>query len=249
MRQHPSTAGADVTPRFLTHLRLRHDPAAGALAPLLAADGAGDAPRRGHHLIWSLFADRKNRQRDFLWTTTGPGAFTTLSARPPDDRHNLFRIESSGPFVPAIAAGDRLSFRLHANPVVSQPRERKPHRMCKHDVVTNALRAHPEAERHRLFDETVRTRGFSWLQAQARAKGFAVETGEVRIHSYRRHEIKRPGRRTDNPRYATLDFEGVLTVTSRSTLLRAIAAGFGSSRTWGCGLMLVEPAPAAAIAA
>ena len=248
MREHASTGGADETPLFLTHLRLRHDPATGALAPLLAAGGAGDAPRRGHHLIWSLFADRKDRRRDFLWTATGPGAFTTLSARPPDDQHNLFRIESSKPFVPAIAAGDRMFFRLHANPVVSEPRERKPYRMCKHDIITNALRTHPQSERHRLFDETVRTRGFSWLDAQGRTKGFAVQPKEVRIHSYRRHEIERRTRRkngrANNPRYATLDFEGMLTVTSRSKLLRAIADGFGSSRTWGCGLMLIEPAPA-----
>ena len=90
----------------------------------------------------------------------------------------------------------------------------------------------------------MRTRGFSWLAAQGAAKGFAVEPGEVHIHSYRRHEIARRGRRghrrPDNPRYATLDFEGVLTVTDRTKLLRAIADGFGSSRTWGCGLMLIR---------
>ena len=253
MRQQPDSGGADDAPRFLTHLRLRQDPAAGALVPLLTAGGANDTPRQGHHLIWSLFADRKDRRRDFLWTATSPGAFTILSARMPDDRHDLFRIESSEPFVPAIASGDRMRFRLHANPVVSQPRDREPYRMCKHDIITNALRAHPEAERHRLFDQTVRTRGFSWLEAHGRAKGFAIQPDEIRIHGYRRHEIERPDRRgrkrAGNPRYATLDFEGVLTVTNRSRLLRAIAAGFGSSRTWGCGLMLIEPGREAAIAA
>ena len=124
-----------------------------------------------------------------------PRRLHTLSARAPDDRHNLFRTDSSERFVPAIASGDRLVFHLHANPVVSEPRERKPYRMCKHDIVTNALRAHPETEHHRLFDETVRTRGFSWLETQGRAKGFAVEPDEIRIHSCRRHEIKRRGRR------------------------------------------------------
>ena len=90
----------------------------------------------------------------------------------------------------------------------------------------------------------MRTRGFSWLAAQGAAKGFAVEPGEVHIHSYRCHEIARRGRRghrrPDNPRYATLDFEGVLTVTDRTKLPRAIASGFGRSRTWGCGLMLIR---------
>ena len=41
-----------------------------------------------------------------------PRRLHTLSARAPDDRHNLFRIDSSERFVPAIASGDRLVFRL-----------------------------------------------------------------------------------------------------------------------------------------
>ncbi len=247
--QHHATArGADGAPPFISHLRLRQTPSAGALAPLLGATtGTGtdpDAPRRGHHLIWSLFADRADRRRDFLWTANGPDAFVTLSARPPDDRHRLFHIDASEPFEPPLAAGDRVAFRLHANPVVSQARDRRPRRVSKHDIITNVLRQHPASERHRRFDEAVQTRGFSWLTAQGAAKGFAVEPGEVRIHGYRRHEIaRRRGRRhrrPDNPRYATLDFEGVLKVTDRTKLLRAIATGFGSSRTWGCGLMLIR---------
>ena len=241
MRNHTDTGNANDAPPFLTHLHLRRDPAAGALAPLLGAEPRHDAPRRGHHLIWSLFADRKDRRRDFLWTATSPGRFTILSRRTPDDQRRLFHIESTEPFVPAIAAGDRLSFRLHANPVVSEPRDHGPYRMCKHDIITNALRKLPKAERDRARNATIRTRGFSWLEAQGKAKGFRVQPDEVDIHSYRRHRI---GNRTHRPRYATLDFEGVLTVTSRSKLLRAIADGFGSSRTWGCGLMLIEPAPA-----
>ena len=152
-----------------------------------------------------------------------------------------------------MTAGDRVAFHLHANPVVSRLRDRKPRRMSKHDIITNVLRQHPAADRRRLFDDAVRTRGFSWLAAQGAAKGFTVEPGEVRIHGYRRHEIprrrRRGQRRSNNPRYATLDFEGVLTVTDRTKLLRAIATGFGSSRAWGCGLMLIRTRTDAARAA
>ena len=257
MQHHATTRGANDAPPFISHLRLRQTPSAGALAALLGASaetgGDPDAPRRGHHLIWSLFADRADRRRDFLWTANGPDAFVTLSARAPDDRHRLFEIDSSEPFEPLLAAGDRVAFRLHANPVVSQARDRQPRRVSKHDIITNVLRQHPAAERHRRFDDAVQTRGFSWLAAQGAAKGFAVEPGEVRIHNYRRHEIARPSgrghRRPDNPRYATLDFEGVLRVTDRTKLLGAIAAGFGSSRTWGCGLMLIRSETDAALAA
>ena len=129
-------------------------------APGLSSEDR-DAPRRGHHLIWSLFADRTDRRRDFLWTAGCSGAFITLSARPSDDRHRLFWIESSEPFASALAAGDRVAFRLHGQP----------------------------------------------------------------------RRSRRGRRRANNLRYATLDFEGELTVTNRSRFLRAIATGFGSSRT------------------
>jgi CRISPR system Cascade subunit CasE len=255
MRQETTTRAADAPP-VLTYLCLRRDPSAGALAPLLGssarAGGDPDAPRRGHHLIWSLFADRADRRRDFLWAATGPDTFVTLSARHPHDRHNLFHIERSQLFAPDVTAGDRVAFHLHANPVVSRLRQRQPRRMSKHDIITNVLRRHPEAERRRLLDETVRTRGVEWLAAQGRTGGFSVEARDVRIHGYRRHEVgRRPVRgrrraRSDNPRYATLEFDGTLTVTDPGQFGRAVAAGFGSSRTWGCGLMLIDTAPAAA---
>lgn len=239
------------TAPIISRLRLRRTPSAGALAPLL--DAAGKSPRQGHHLIWSLFADEADRTRDFLWRADGPDGFITLSARWPVDTHRLFHVRSSELFEPALATGDRIGFELHANPVVSQIRDRKPKRMCKHDIITNALRHHPRAERHRLFEQTVQTRGFSWLEAQGRTKGFTVQPQEVTIQGYRRHEIARHDKRgrkpTNHARYATLDFEGVLTVTDRGALLRAIAAGFGSSRTWGCGLMLIQAEPAASRAA
>ena len=257
MQHHATDRSGQDAPPFISHLRLRQTPSAGALAPLLGAraeaGGDPDASRRGHHLIWSLFADHAGRRRDFLWAADGPDAFITLSARPPDDRHRLFHIDSSEPFEPALAAGDRVAFHLHANPVVNQRRDREPRRVSKHDIITNILRQHPRADRHRLFDEAVRTRGFSWLEAQGEAKGFTVAPHEVRIGGYRRHEIahrRRRGRRhAGNPRYATLEFDGVLTVTDPARLRSAIAAGFGSSRTWGCGLMLIGASPAATRAA
>ena len=69
MRHHATDqSGQDARP-FISHLRLRQTPSAGALAPLLGAraeaGGDPDAPRRRHHLIWSLFTDHAGRRRDF----------------------------------------------------------------------------------------------------------------------------------------------------------------------------------------
>ena len=92
----------------------------------------------------------------------------------------------------------------------------------------------------------MRTRGFEWLAAQGKTRGFSVDPDHVRVHDYRRHEITRTrkGRRgrghSDNPLHATLDFDGVLTVTDPERFRRASPQGLGSSRTWGCGLMLID---------
>ena len=250
MPHHHDSVGDDA-PRFLMHLRLRQDPAAGAFSPLLGANDDDEAPRRGHHLTWSLFADRRNRRRDFSLDGNRPrrlrhpvGASARRPPQPVPDRQQR-----------AVRTGHRLG-RPHGLPPARQPR---PERAARPQAVPDVQARHchkrpagiPQGgTRPRPQRGHARTR-LLLLQTQGR-RGFA-EPGDVAIHGYRRHQIERPGRRSrkraDKPRYATLDFEGVLTVTNRSQLLRAIATGFGSSRTWGCGLMLIDPAPTAAATA
>ena len=67
-----------------------------------------------------------------------------LRARPEADDDTLVEsIDSGEPFDPALAAGDRVRFHQHANPV--EARDRKPRRVCNHDV--------------HLFDRRPRMRG------------------------------------------------------------------------------------------
>ena len=75
---------------FLSRISLRADPSVATLAPILF-DAAGrhrsEASRR---LVWTLFADREDRTRDFLWREDDARRFYVLSSRPPEDRHQLF---------------------------------------------------------------------------------------------------------------------------------------------------------------
>ncbi len=249
--QHPPSAHARSTP-LLSRIRLRRNPATRTLAPLLTgAAGLGrNAGQRGHHLIWSLFADHPQRRRDFLWTHTGQDSFLTLSARPPVDTHELFEIDEPKPFTPALEPGERLRFRLHANPVISRAHPLR-RRVVKHDVVTHTLRDYPRAERQARRSAAIRHGGIEWLIRQGRNNGFAIDADEVEVGNYQRHEVTSTRNsataRTQNqprhrPRYATLDFEGVLRVVDPARLVEAVAQGFGSSRAYGCGLMLLRRA-------
>ena len=228
--------------RYFSRARLRRDASVNALAPLLLGKiGRGGLARQaGHHLVWSLFADGPDRRRDFLWRETDRGTFFILSVRPPEDRHGLFEIAEPKPFVPVLESGDRLGFALRANPIVRR-RVSGRRRSVKHDVVMDALRSNARGDRAAPRLAAAREQGLAWLERQGARSGFAVEADRVRVDGYDQHRIARAG--SGGPMsYSTLDFEGVLTVRDPDALVPAIARGFGASKAYGCGLMLIRRA-------
>ena len=226
-------------PLYLSRARLRRDASLSALAPLLlgAEGNGGPAGQPGHHLVWSLFADSAGRRRDFLWREMQTGVFLILSTRRPRDRHALFDLAEPKPFSPVLANGDRLAFSLRANPVVRR-RDPARRRSTKHDIVMDALRAHPAGERARRRLDMVREHGFAWLERQARKAGFGIEPQGVQIDGYEQCRVAR--RAGEHMSYSTLDFTGVLTVSEPTAFLPALANGFGAAKAYGCGLMLIR---------
>ena len=228
--------------QYLSRVSLRRNAAVSALAPLLLGEtGRGsDARHSGHHLVWSLFADTPERKRDFLWREMGTGVFLILSARPPEDRVGLFEIAEPKPFTPALDPGDRLRFSLRANPVVRR-RDPSRRRSTKHDIVMDALHPRPEGERADYRHAAMQEQGFAWLERQGAKAGFMVHAGEVRVDGYDQHRVSRKGSKQPMS-FSTLDFEGVLTVTDPALFLPTIARGFGATKAYGCGLMLIRRA-------
>ena len=228
--------------RYLSRARLKRDVSLGALAPLLLGKtGRGGATRQtGHHLVWSLFADTADRNRDFLWREIGAGAFLILSARHPEDRHGLFEIDEPKPFTPVLEPGDRLRFSLRANPVVRR-RHPERRRSVKHDVVMDGLRSLAEGERARHRLTAVRDNGLAWLERQGAKAGFEFRAGDVAVDGYDRHRVSRTGSAPPMS-YSTLDYEGILSVIDPAALLPAVAQGFGAAKAYGCGLMLIRRA-------
>ena len=182
--------------RYLSRVRLKRNASVSALAPLLLGEmGRGSGARQpGHHLVWSLFADAPDRQRDFLWREMDTGVFLILSARPPEDRHGLFEIAEPKPFIPSLEPGDRLRFSLRANPVIRR-RDLSRRRSVKHDVVMDALRSRPEGERAGYRHAAMLEQGFAWLERQGAKAGFGIRSGEVSVDGYDRHRISRKERR------------------------------------------------------
>lgn len=229
-----------MTAAFLSRIRLRRDASARALAPLLLpADGARS--RAGHHLLWSLFADTPDRRRDFLWREIEDGArvaFLALSARPPEDRHDLFEVDTK-PFEANLQPGDRLGFSLRTNPVVT--RRVAPRRSLRADVVMDRLRHLPKAERAAARLDLAAEVGTAWLRDQLVRHGARLPDASepLRVDGYEQVRLDR-GSGQRPVRFSVLDFDGVLEVVEPNAFLAAVRHGFGKAKAFGCGLMLIR---------
>lgn len=227
---------------FLSRARLRRDAGTAALAPLLLPEGRM-VPDVGKALVWSLFAGGEGA-RDFLWRWDKPagrrlgGEFLILSARPPHDGHNLFTLEVKA-FEPDFAPGDRLAFRLRANPVVRRRSDGEAS-ASRHDVVMDAIHGLPRGERAEPRRAAISQAGRRWIETRvARAGARLLEQG-LRVDGYEKHEVPRKGEGAIT--FSTLDFDGVLDVIEPERFLLAVRKGFGAQKAYGCGLMLIRRA-------
>jgi CRISPR system Cascade subunit CasE len=224
-----------MTELFLSRASLRRAAPVTALAELLVPSHPKDRVGASHKLVWALFADSADRQRDFLWREEKPGHFMALSSRPPDDPHRLFDLEYKA-FAPVLSVGDRLGFTLRANPIVARsdvPGERGK----RHDVVMNALRPFPQDDRAAARPEAILTTGRAWLVRQGEANGFAL-LGEADVEGYDRVSIPRSAGKPAV--FGVLDISGVLEVRDPARFLARLTQGFGRARAFGCGLMLIR---------
>lgn len=245
-------------PMFLSRARLRHDVPAAALRAVLAPSGESVRAATTHQLLWTLFADSPDRERDFLWREAEPGLFYCLSARPPEDRHGLFAIDPPKPFDPALASGDRLQFSLRVNATVSRggegPKDGRAGRRGKpHDIVMDALHRVPASERASMRKRVLTKVAHEWLARQGEKHGFALspvssvlddvneseQSESVRVQGYRVLSIGRE-RGARPMRAGVLDLEGTLVVVDPPRLLAAVRQGFGRAKAFGCGLMLLR---------
>lgn len=238
---------------YLSHMRLSRKPAAQALAPLLTP--ANPAARRSaqHNLLWSVFADGPQRQRDFLWREERDGSFLTLSARPPVQT-DLFEPHRVRDFAPVLAPGDQLDFQLRCNATRTEKtgglsvggKEKRRHV----DLVMDALHSIPgrkdlskEAEslrapeRMRLAQDV----GRSWLERQGKKAGFDVLNAEAADYGTEVLPGHR-GPRKGQPQFGILDLVGRIEITDPSAFLAHLPSGFGRAKAFGCGLMLIRRA-------
>lgn len=229
----------------LSRVRLRasRGEALSAIAPLLLPKDNGTRAGHAHRIIWLLFQDVPDAQRDFLWRDEGNGRYMILSRRPPNDPHGLFEIDTKA-FAPVLAKGDRLRFVLRANPVISSKaalsadeRAVARPRGKRVDVVMHVLHSVAKEERRKRRDSVTRQAVADWLARQGAKSGFTLPSPPA-VDRYVQIPVERKNGRAAG--ISVVDMEGIIELSDPAVFLNRIGRGFGSAKAFGNGLMLIR---------
>jgi CRISPR system Cascade subunit CasE len=199
-----------------------------------------------HQALWDLFADHPDRKRDFLYrkdVSDPEPRFYTVSARPPQDHSGLWQVETKH-YRPDLKCGDVLEFSLRVNPVRTIKDEAG--RRKRVDVVMDEkYRARLNSGKNKMPSqaELMRSGGIKWLESRASKLGFEFDPERVMVEGYCINTFSKKNKsrgKKNRIRFATLDFEGVCTVTDPEAMLATLFQGVGPAKAFGCGLMLVR---------
>lgn len=183
-----------------------------------------------HQWLWELFPEGPERQ--FLYRREelqGAFRFFVLSLEPPAESE-IFDIQYR-PFAPTLIAGQTLCFSLRANPTICKGGKR-------HDLLMEAKRQvrrqvnGPDMWLHQ------QQAAQGWLARQGEQNGFSLR--EVNVDAYRQQQVVRVKSR-QMIQFSSVDYSGVLVVNEPTLFLQRLIQGYGKSRAFGCGLMLIKP--------
>lgn len=206
-------------------------------------------PYQVHTMIWDLFADSDDRDRDFLYRIDidhGKPRIFVVSAREPIYTGGVWLVETK-PYKPVIAEGQHLAFSLRANPVrtktIPEATGQKKKRF-RHDVVMDAKTRLREEHGKDMdlppLSDIVQQEGFRWLSSRGDLLGFSVEEGNVRAEGYRKMNFLQ-GKKNRSVSISIIDFTGLLTVNDHDRFIKTLGTGIGPAKGFGCGLMLIKP--------
>lgn len=128
-------------------------------------------------------------------------------------------------FAPSFTTGQRLQFRLEANPTRRIDTKSAPDGTRRHG------RRVPVAASNCI----------EWLRRFERDSGFTLDPQEVRLECGAARARKSVDAE-EGAAYFAARFEGLLTVDDPEAFARKLVAGFGSAKAYGFGLMSVVPA-------
>lgn len=218
-----------------------------AVHELSLAPGSGRAASAyaEHQWLWRFFPSEQDQRRDFVfrrYDLDGTPRFYVVSQRPPVELSTAWNVRTQA-YAPHLAEGQRLSFELRANPVVSKKDATGKSR--RHDVVMQAkkdlMAAHGISTWNAWPQDDVRPERYAmvqeqclrWLEARGVSNGFSVAS--ARVEEYQQNIA---GAR--EIRFSTVNFTGELVITDTALFEHVLFNGLGHAKAFGCGLLLVR---------
>lgn len=200
------------------------------------------APYGQHQWIWKFFREEgdppERKDRDFIFRAHAAGdvpRYYVVSARVPVAFSDDWEVQSRA-YDPLPPAGQRLSFVLCANPVVSKKDGQGKSR--RHDVVMQAKKDKPSGQ-PASAPELVRQTCLTWLQARAARAGFELVGATVDAYLQQRARKRDV---EDDISFSSVEFSGELLVSDPQLFRHTLLHGLGHAKAFGCGLLLVKKA-------
>ena len=225
-----------------------------------------------HRLLWDLFPQGERfifREENALEQGADSKRYPlyyVLSQTLPKIDNPIFDVQSK-PYEPKLEGGDKLMFKLRANPTVARKQEGVKNSR-RHDVIMDAQKQFLIAQckvrnlpivgqkselKKSLFlhvdfkDAKLREALLGQLQEStdkaaadwlySRAEARGFSVDSLQATAYQWHALPEKGRKAG---FSTMDYEGVLTVTDPVLLSATLANGLGPSKAFGCGLLLIR---------
>jgi CRISPR system Cascade subunit CasE len=186
-----------------------------------------------HQALWRLFPDCEQADRDFLFRVEqlqkGIGAEVLMqSTTQPQSNEQSPALLAQREYVLNVQNGQRLRFRLRANPIKTIKDSSKGTVEKKGKIFTKTVRVpllHEEQQQ-------------AWLERKLET--FAqLETlimqPELALY-FRKAKEGRSGK------IQTVMFDGILTVTDSKAFNREVTKGIGPAKSFGCGLLSLAKA-------
>ena len=180
-------------------------------------DGLNEQTER---VLFRLEPDERHAGLGLLVQSWGPPDWSYLAGAP----GCLLETDDPNPavkhFTPRLRQGQRLAYRLRANPTVKTKREGRP-------VRQGILQEDQQIE---------------WLARKGQAGGFRLLSARTsREDMIDSGAIPRDGAGKDRARFVAVQFDGVLEVTDADRLNETLRNGVGSAKGFGFGLLSVAP--------
>jgi CRISPR system Cascade subunit CasE len=212
-----------------------------------------------HQWLWKFFPSTADQTRDFIFRRhelEQEPRFYVVSQRPPTAFSEAWQVQSRA-YDPQLQVGQRLSFQLRANPVITRKNgagksqrhdvvmQAKKQLLAEHGLTKEAKWADWEGESSKpLLYELVQKHCAVWLDGIAKRNGFEIaltdEEEPQRKLQVDAYEQSKADKRDHNIRFSAVDFSGELLVTNPELLHLALFNGLGHAKGFGCGLLLVR---------